>query len=97
MDQSFSVDNFKKILSYENRKGRNLEKEFFPSIFEATKAITEINKKIHTLLRFGVTDEGVLAKLNEEMVSKKNLPAAVGVRKVLSLASPPKMNETKLP
>ena len=39
MDQSFSVDNFKKILSYENRKGRNLEKEFFPAIFEMTKAI----------------------------------------------------------
>ncbi len=73
MDQSFSVDNFKKILSYENRKGRNLEKEFFPAIFETTKAITEINKKIHTLLRFRVTDESVLVKLNEEKVNKKKL------------------------
>lgn len=50
MDQSFSVDNFKKILSYENRKGRNLEKEFFPAVFETTKEISEINKKIHTQL-----------------------------------------------
>jgi len=73
MDQSFSVDNFKKILSYENRKGRNLEKEFFPAVFETTKQITEINKKIHTQLRFRDTDEKVLAKLNEEKVSKKNL------------------------
>lgn len=73
MDQSFSVDNFKKILSYENRKGRNLEKEFFPAVFETTKEITEINKKIHTQLRFRDTDEKVLAKLNEEKVSKKNL------------------------
>lgn len=73
MDQSFSVDNFKKILSYENRKGRNLEKEFFPAIFETTKAITEINKKIHSQLRFIVTDEKVLAKLNEEKVNLKNL------------------------
>ena len=30
LDQSFSIDNFRKILEYENRKGRNLEKEFFP-------------------------------------------------------------------
>jgi hypothetical protein len=73
MDQSFSVDNFKKILSYENRKGRNLEKEFFPAVFVKTKEITEINKKIHTQLRLRVKDENVLAKLNEEKVSKKNL------------------------
>lgn len=73
MDQSFSVDNFKKILSYENRKGRNLEKEFFPAIFETTKAITEINKKIHSQLRFKVRDEKVLGKLNEEKVNLKNL------------------------
>jgi len=73
MDQSFSVDNFKKILSYENRKGRNLEKEFFPSIFETTKAITEINKKIHAQIRFGVPDEEVLAKLNGDKVNQKNL------------------------
>lgn len=73
MDQSFSVDNFKKILSYENRKGRNLEKEFFPAVFETTKEISEINKKIHTQLRFRDTDEKVLAELNEEKVSKMNL------------------------
>lgn len=73
MDQSFSVDNFKKILSYENRKGRNLEKEFFPDIFEKTKELTEINKKIQMHLRHGVTDEKILAKLNEDKASKKNL------------------------
>lgn len=73
MDQSFSVDNFKKILSYENRKGRNLEKEFFPTVFETTKAITEINKKIHTRLRFKIYDDTVLAKLNADKVIKKNL------------------------
>jgi hypothetical protein len=72
MDQSFSVGNFKKILSYENRKGRNLEKEFFPDVFDVTKEITEINKKIHKQLRYRVTDEKVLAKLNEEKVNKKN-------------------------
>ncbi|MBC7865173.1 MAG: RNA-directed DNA polymerase [Bacteroidia bacterium] len=73
MDQSFSVDNFKKILSYENRKGRNLEKEFFPAIFDVTKAITEINKKIHTRLLVKTEDDTILAKLNEDKVSKKKL------------------------
>lgn len=73
MDQSFSVDNFKKILSYENRRGRNLEKEFFPVVFERTKEITEINKKIHTQLRFRSTDEMVLTKLKDEKISKKKL------------------------
>ncbi|MCB0538080.1 MAG: RNA-directed DNA polymerase [Bacteroidetes bacterium] len=73
MDQSFSVDNFKKILFYENRKGRNLEKEFFPLIFETTKTITEINKKIHKRLRLKIADDKVLAKLNEEKTSKKKL------------------------
>lgn len=73
MDQSFSVDNFKKILSYENRKGRNLEKEFFPTIFKITKEITELNKKIHTRLRFKIADDKFLEKLNEEKVNKKNL------------------------
>ena len=73
MDQSFSVENFKKILSFENRKGRNLEKEFFPDIFEVTKELTEVNRKIHMHLRYGMPNEKILAKLNEEKVSKKNL------------------------
>lgn len=73
MDQSFSVDNFKKILSYENRKGKNLEKEFFPSIFETTKKITEINKKIHARIRLNISDDKVLTKLNEDKVNIKNL------------------------
>jgi hypothetical protein len=73
MDQSFSVDNFKKILSYENRKGRNLEKEFFLSIFETTKELTEINKKIHTRIRLKISDDKILEKLNHDKVSKKNI------------------------
>ena len=72
MDQTFSVDNFKKILSYENRKGRNLEKEFFPPIFEITKAITDINKRIQTQLRFRVMDDKGLTELYEAKINKKN-------------------------
>jgi len=86
MDQSFSLDNFKKILSYENRKGRNLEKEFFPSIFGTTKVITEINKKIQTQLRFGFKDEKVLSKLNEDKIKYKNLKQAL-IEKELNAVS----------
>jgi hypothetical protein len=47
-DQSFSAKNFYNILIYENRKGRNLEKEFFEQeIFvKYSLRIKEINKKL---------------------------------------------------
>lgn len=73
MDQSFSVDNFKRILSYENRKGRNLEKEFFPDVFETIKEITAINKRINAIRHYKGADESVLIELNEEKVSKNKL------------------------
>ena len=73
LDQSFSFDNFKGILSRENRKGRNLEKEFFPEIFKVTKEITEINKKIHIRLRSRIPDDSTLKTLNEEKANKKIL------------------------
>lgn len=73
LDQSFSFDNFKVILSRENRKGRNLEKEFFPAIFETTKDITEINKKINFRLRLKIKDDPTIAALNEEKANKKSL------------------------
>lgn len=39
LDQSFSVENFKKIYDYENRKGNSLEKTFFKEVFEVTREI----------------------------------------------------------
>lgn len=46
-DQSFSADNFRNILDYENRKGVYLEGKYFPEI----KKITEQIKKCNTDLR----------------------------------------------
>jgi len=48
LDQSFSAKNFHTILVDENRKGNNLEKEFFEQeIFNAfTKKIRDLNKKL---------------------------------------------------
>ena len=51
LDQSFSAENFRKILDYENRKGVYLEGEYFPDIGKVTEEIkkcnTEIREKKH--------------------------------------------------
>lgn len=73
MDQSFSVDNFKKILLYENRRGRNLEKEFFPDLFETTKSITQINKRIQNIQSFQFPNQVLLEEMTEEKAKRKDL------------------------
>lgn len=72
LDQSFSAANFQIILSKENRKGRNLEKEFFPSAFEITQAISVVNKKIQHRFRLRLEDDLTLFNLKEEKATKKN-------------------------
>jgi hypothetical protein len=51
LDQSFSAENFRKILDYENRKGVYLEGEYFPDIGKVTEEIkkcnTEVREKKH--------------------------------------------------
>lgn len=37
LDQSFSIENFRKILDIENRKGNYLEGEFFTDIADISK------------------------------------------------------------
>lgn len=46
LNQSFSADNFRKILDLENRKGVYLEGHFFPSINKITENIKQCNKNI---------------------------------------------------
>jgi hypothetical protein len=41
-DQSFSVENFRKIFDYENRKGINLAEKYFLSIKTISKDLKEI-------------------------------------------------------
>ena len=48
LNQSFSVENFRKILDLENRKGNFVEKDFFPEVKEVTEKIKECNRKIKT-------------------------------------------------
>ncbi len=48
LNQSFSVENFRKIIDLENRKGVFLEGEFFPSLRAVTDDIKECNKNIRS-------------------------------------------------
>jgi hypothetical protein len=43
LDQSFSVENFRRILDYENRKGIYLEGIFFPRIKDASELVKKLN------------------------------------------------------
>src|SRR5262245_5507472 len=71
LDQSFSAENFRKILDFENRKGKNLEKLFFPDVFKITLEISEINKKIRSTLRQKPPNNDVLQGLISEKANKK--------------------------
>lgn len=46
LDQSFAPDNFQKIFDYENRKGKYLEKVFFPELLKITGQIKELTVEI---------------------------------------------------
>jgi len=46
LDQSFSAENFRKILDYENRKGVYLEGEYFLDIGKVTEEIKKCNTEI---------------------------------------------------
>ena len=49
LDQSFSADNFRKIIDIENRKGFYLEGEFFPEIVVVSKDIKRCNFDLRVL------------------------------------------------
>lgn len=46
LDQSFSAENFRKILDYENRKGAYLEGKYFKGIAEMTNEIKKLKTEI---------------------------------------------------
>lgn len=69
LDQSFSIENFRKILDIENRKGNYLEGEFFPEIAELNNKIKDANWEIRILKQKGLTKETFIdeqKKINEK-------------------------------
>ncbi|MBS1571777.1 MAG: hypothetical protein JST62_05200 [Bacteroidetes bacterium] len=57
LDQSFSIENFRKILDIENRKGNYLEGDFFSDIADISKKIKETNGEIRILKQKGLDKE----------------------------------------
>ena len=74
LDQSFSANNFRKILDIENRKGIYLEGDFFEELVELTNDIKSINSEIKALRKKGLTQEEYFVEkeiLNENKASVK--------------------------
>ena len=70
LNQSFSADNFRKILDLENRKGNYLEGVFFPSLKSFTEEIKDCNRQIKEKKRNKGASEDNLKELYDK---RKNL------------------------
>lgn len=66
VDQSFSTDNFRKILDMENRKGVYLEGRFFPNIKLITEKIKSCKAEIREKKKNRIENEAELNELNKE-------------------------------
>jgi hypothetical protein len=69
-DQSFSSENFRKILDIENRKGVYLEGQFFPEVKSIAEKIKRCRAKIREKKKDRINNEEEIKRLNDE---KKNL------------------------
>jgi hypothetical protein len=68
LDQSFSEENFKKILDFENRKGIYLEGDFFPDIVDISIKIKNLNNKLKVLKKKGLSED--VYKTEKEKLNK---------------------------
>lgn len=64
LDQSFSAENFRKIISLENRKGLYLEGEFFPDIASVSYEIKKCNIEIRDLKKSNLPKIVFLSQLD---------------------------------
>ncbi|MFH1119841.1 MAG: hypothetical protein V1775_08450 [Bacteroidota bacterium] len=77
LDQSFSSENFRKILDIENRKGFYLEGDFYADIDEINKKLKDLNSDIRTLRTKGLSKEDYIEERDaidekrEELKAKK--------------------------
>ena len=65
LDQSFSADNFRKILDLENRKGVYLEGRFFPNLKQITEEIKQCNLEIRKKKKERIANDNTLKELYE--------------------------------
>lgn len=73
LDQSFSADNFRRILDLENRKGVYLEGRFFPTLKQITEEIKRCNVEIREKNKDRVNNDTELKDLyaKREQLKKK--------------------------
>jgi len=64
LDQSFSGDNFRKIIDILNRKGTYLEGYYFPEIETISLKIKDCNKEIKELKKKGLPKEDFVIEIN---------------------------------
>ena len=67
LNQSFSADNFRRILDSENRKGIYLEGKFFPNVSALSAQIKQCNKDIREKKRLNPRPEDELKNLYEKV------------------------------
>jgi len=87
LNQSFSADNFRKIIDYENRKGVYLEGRFFPDIEKVTKNIKELNTEIRKNKKQLSTTEfdeykKIVNEIKKDLQRKKEEELATELQKV---------------
>lgn len=73
LDQSFSAENFRKILEIENRKGIYLEGEFYPDIKALSDKIKKVNSDLRLLKTKGLSSKKYQATKDKLNDKKKQL------------------------
>jgi len=85
LNQSFSAENFRRILDLENRKGLYLEGRFFPNIKEITEKIKKYTEEIKDKQKNGIgLDNEIeeLSKRKKELKEEKNEKLNAELQKV---------------
>ncbi|NLE03857.1 MAG: hypothetical protein GX638_03505 [Crenarchaeota archaeon] len=86
LDQSFSAENFRKILDIENRKGFYHEGEFYADIDEINKKIKDLNSDIRTLRTKGLSKDDYIEEREAIDEKKEELKAKKEEKLIQKLA-----------
>lgn len=77
LDQRFSAENFRRIYDLENRRGANLERQFFPSLSAFTDTIRALRNDLQNVKAQGTQADPVqVAELKEKIANEKDLKEA---------------------
>lgn len=91
LDQTFSAQNFRRIYDIENRRGRNVDRAFFPELVEASARITTTSANIRAARKAnaGAADDtlnAILLPLRENLRSDREARDALVEAKIAEVA-----------